>query len=41
VERSNRIAEAVMRDRAQFFPEAPSSVGQEEFDTAVADFGPN
>jgi uncharacterized protein (DUF885 family) len=41
VERSNRIAEAVIRDRAQFFPEAPSSAGQEEFDTAVADFGPN
>jgi hypothetical protein len=41
VERSNKIAEEVLRDRGQFFPEAPSSSGQEEFDTAVADFGPN
>lgn len=41
VERSNKIAEEVLRDRGQFFPEGPSSAGQEEFDTAVADFGPN
>lgn len=41
VERSNRIAVEVLRDRGQVFPEGPSSAGQEEFDTAVADFGPN
>jgi len=41
VERSNKIAAEVLRDRGQFFPEGPSSAGQEEFDTAVADFGPN
>ena len=41
VERSNKIAAEVLRDRGQFFPEGPSSSGQEEFDTAVADFGPN
>jgi uncharacterized protein (DUF885 family) len=41
VERSNRIAEEVLRDGAQFFPEWPSSTGLEEFDTAVADLGPN
>ena len=41
VERSNKFAEEVLRDRGQFFPEGPSSAGQEEFDTAVADFGPN
>jgi uncharacterized protein (DUF885 family) len=41
VERSNKIAVEVMRDRGQFFPEGASSAGQDEFDTAVADLGPN
>src|SRR4029079_13004095 len=40
IARSNASTDEVLDQQARFFPEFPSSLGKDKYDTAVADLGP-